>query len=100
MDRPRGRVVRRGIEFGALDGSIERGEAEARVEPRAEMKLRNQVVVSVLRGDLHGTSKERGQAIGGQQLRLCAIADDAAIAHEDDALDFGNDIGEMMGDEQ
>ena len=42
--------------------------------------------------------EELAQAGFGEQVMARAVAGDAAIAHEDDALDLGQDIAEVVGD--
>ena len=43
--------------------------------------------------------EELAEARFGEQFVARAVGDDAAVAHEDDALDFGQDVAEVMGDE-
>ena len=49
--------------------------------------------------DADGGVEELAEARLGEQLVARAIGDDAAAAHEDDALDFRQYVGKMMRDE-
>ena len=49
--------------------------------------------------DAHAGVEELAEARLGQQLGARAVAHDAAIAHENDALDLGEDVAEVVGDE-
>ena len=46
-----------------------------------------------------GGLEEIAQGGFSQQLFTRAVANDAAVAHENDALDLGKNVAEMMGDE-
>jgi alpha-L-fucosidase len=58
------------------------------------------VVVALALDYLDGAAEERGEAGGGEEVALAAIGDDAPGAHHDDAVDFGQDVGQVMGDEE
>ena len=49
--------------------------------------------------DADGGVEELAEAGCGKEFVAWAIAHDAAVAHEDDALDFRKDVAEVMGDE-
>ncbi len=46
--------------------------------------------------DAHRSAEELTQTFFGEELVARAIGNDAAVAHQDDALDFGEDIAEVM----
>ena len=48
--------------------------------------------------DADWCAKERAETRLGDQLLARAVGDDAAVAHEDDALDFGQHVAEVMRD--
>lgn len=53
----------------------------------------------VVVADADAGIKELAEAGLGEELGTRAVADDAAAAHEDDAVDFRQDVAEVMGDE-
>ena len=58
------------------------------------------MVKAISFGKLYLHSKQLLQPVCGQHLGLRSIADNAARLHHDHALDFRQDIGEMMGNQQ
>ena len=48
--------------------------------------------------DADGSVEEFAEAGFGEEIGARAVADDSAIAHENDAIDFGQDVAEVMGD--
>jgi hypothetical protein len=44
--------------------------------------------------------EEIAEVGGGEEFGLGAVGDDAAFAHEEDAFDFGEDVGDVVGDEE
>ena len=53
----------------------------------------------VVAADADTGVEELAEARLGEQLSARAVADDAAAAHEDDAIDLGQDVAEVMRDE-
>jgi hypothetical protein len=51
-------------------------------------------------GELDGGGEEFGEGGGGEELGFGAVGDDAAVAHEQDAGDFGGDVCDVVGDEE
>jgi len=49
--------------------------------------------------DANRGSEEFGETRLGEEFFAGAIGDDAAGMHEDDALDFGQDVAQVVGDE-
>jgi hypothetical protein len=56
--------------------------------------------VALFFGEGDGDLEEIGEFVGGQERLLWAVGHDAAFAHEEDAVDLGDDVGEVMGDEE
>ena len=54
---------------------------------------------AVLLADVDFGAEEVGENGGGKEFLAWAVGDDAAFLHEDDALDFREDVAEVMGDE-
>lgn len=50
-------------------------------------------------GDLDGSLEEPREGWTGEEVAFGAVGYDAAVAHKEDAVDFGNDVGGVMGDE-
>lgn len=51
-------------------------------------------------GEVDGGVEEVGEGWSGEELGAGAIGDDAASLHEEDAADFGDDVGDVVGDEE
>ena len=49
--------------------------------------------------DADGGVEELSEARFGEELGAGCVGDDAAVAHEDDAIDFGEYVAEVVGDE-
>lgn len=45
-------------------------------------------------------AEEAGEGWGGEKVALGPVGDDTAVAHEEDAVDLGDDVGGVMGDEE
>jgi len=45
-------------------------------------------------------AEEGAEFFRGEQVALRAVGEDAAVFHHDDAVDFGEDVGEVMGDHE
>ena len=58
-----------------------------------------EVVVAVAAGDIDANVEEGGKYSGSKKLLLRAVGDDFSGAHEDDAVDFRDDVRDVMGDE-
>jgi len=43
-------------------------------------------------------AEEGAEFFWGQQFALRAVGEDATVFHHDDAVDFGEDVGEVVGD--
>jgi len=54
---------------------------------------------AVLLADADFGTEEIGEYGCGEEFVAWAVGDDAALLHEDDALDFGWDVVEVVGDE-
>lgn len=48
--------------------------------------------------DADGRVKELAEALLREEFLAGAVADDAAVAHENDAFNFGEDVAEVMRD--
>src|ERR1039457_1204390 len=59
-----------------------------------------QMVISVAAGEFHRDAENVAQYFGREHLLLPSVGGDAAVAEEDDAADFRDDVGEMVRDEQ
>lgn len=59
-----------------------------------------EVIITTPLGQLHFDSERLPQCGGVKDFALRPISHDAALANEDDAVDFGDDVGEMMGHKQ
>ena len=51
-------------------------------------------------GEFDRGAKEGGEGGGGEKVLAVAVGGDAAVAHEEDTLDFGDDVGGVVGDEE
>src|ERR1700760_986547 len=58
------------------------------------------VVKTLALNDVDGDSEHRGQPIGCECLFLGTVRKDAAGAQQNDAIDFRNDVVQMMSDQQ
>lgn len=56
--------------------------------------------VAVAFGDGDGGVEEAGEGGGGEEIALGAVGGDGAVAEEDDAVDLGDDVGGVVGDEE
>ena len=45
-------------------------------------------------------AEEIAEALLGEELGARTVCDDAAVLHHQDAVDLGDDVGDMVGDEQ
>lgn len=51
-------------------------------------------------GEVDGGLEEVGEGGGGEEVGAWAVGEDAAFAHEEDAADFGDDVADLVGDEE
>jgi len=58
------------------------------------------VVKAVLLGEVDFGLEEVAEAGGGEEFRLGAVGYDAAVFHHQDAVDLGDDVGDVVGDEE
>jgi len=58
-----------------------------------------QMEIAVAAGEIDARLEEAGESGGLKDFALGAVGQDFSGAHEDDALDFGNDVGDVMGDQ-
>src|SRR5579871_4581660 len=59
-----------------------------------------QMIIPVPAGHLGGKAKEPTELFGGQQAGFFAVSVHAAVFQENDPLDFGNDVGEVVRNDQ
>ena len=58
------------------------------------------MVEAVLLREIDLGVEEVAETGGGEKLRFRAIGDDAAVFHHEDAIDLGDNVGDVVGDEQ
>ncbi len=58
------------------------------------------MVEAVVVSELDAGLEEVAKSWGGEEIGFGAVGDDAAIAHEEDTVDFREDVGDVMGDEE
>lgn len=51
-------------------------------------------------GEIDAGAKEAGEVRGGEQIALGTVGEDAAVFHEEEAINLGDDVGGVVGDEQ
>lgn len=51
-------------------------------------------------GEVDGGLEEVGEGGGGEEFGAGAVSDDTTFAHEEDAGDFGDDVGDVVGNEE
>jgi len=51
-------------------------------------------------GEIDGGAEEVGEGGGGEEVLLGAVGGDATALHEEEAIDLGNDVGGVVGDEE
>ena len=54
---------------------------------------------AILFADMNFGAEQVGEHWCGEELLAWAVGDDTAFLHEDDALDFWEDVAEVVGDE-
>ncbi len=58
------------------------------------------MVVAVAFGEFDRAPEKRRQRTSGQQIRLGSIGEDAPFAHEYHPVDFGDDVGQVVRDQE
>ncbi len=51
-------------------------------------------------GEFYGGAEEVGENRGGEKVAFGPVGGDAAVAHEEEAVDLGEDVGGVVGDEE
>ncbi len=51
-------------------------------------------------GEIDGGAEEVGEVWGGEEVVLGAVGGDSTFAHQEEAVDFGDDVRGVVGDEE